>query len=189
MLAKTRIAGLMMTLMAVSAPLVWADNGVVPDSSHQAGDWHHGQHDPMRMMAKVLNLSDDQVKQLKDSHQKQKEAMKSVFEQMKSNREAFDAEISKATPDMGKIADIQIQIKTLQSQMVDNHLNSLLEVKKILTPEQFAGYMALTKERRMMKRHMMGHGKFGHKDGIGGPTGPSGMQPKDDGDHGPDSQE
>ena len=66
---------------------------------------------------------------------------------------------------MNKINGIQAQIKTLQSQMVDDHLNSILEIKKILSPEQFAGYMALKKEK-MLKKHMMGHGKFGHKDGF-----------------------
>jgi len=164
MLVKTKIAGLAVALMALSAPMVWADSGVAPDSSHKdGGDWHHGQHE--HMMAKILNLSDDQVKQLKDSKEKQKTAMKSVFEQMKSNREAFDAEIIKATPDMTKINDLQTQIKTIQSQMVDDHLNSILETKKILTPEQFAGYMALEREEDLMGHD--GHGKFGHKDGYG----------------------
>jgi Spy/CpxP family protein refolding chaperone len=165
MLAKTKIAGLAMALMVLSVPMVYADNGMGDgDSSHQAGDWLHGQQD--HMMAQVLNLSDDQVKQLKDSQQKQKEAMKSLFEQMKANREAFNAEIIKATPDMNKINDVQTQIKTLQAQMVDNHLNSLLEIRKILAPEQFAGYMALKKERELIKKHMMEHDKFGHKGGF-----------------------
>lgn len=117
-------------------------------------------------MAKILNLSDDQVKQLKDGHQKQREAMKSLFVQIKSNREALNAEIVKATPDMSKVNDIETQLKTLQSQMVDNHLNSILGIKKILTPEQFAGYMALKKEK-MLKMKMMGHDKSGHKCGFG----------------------
>ena len=118
------------------------------------------------MFAKILNLSDDQVKQLKDRHKKQKEAMKSLFEQIKTNREALNAEIIKATPDMNKVNDIETQLKSLQSQMVDNHLNSILEIKKILTPEQFAGYMALKKEKKLMK-HMRGNDKFGHKGGFG----------------------
>ena len=156
MIAKTKIAGLMVAVMVLSAPMVWADNGcfrrlllnrmaiciraVVGITVEKA-----------HMMAKILNLSEDQEKQLKDIRQKQKEAMKSIFEQMKSNREAFEAEIVKATPDMSKINDIQTQIKTIQSQMVDNHLNSILEIKKIMTPEQFAGYMALEKEEEMMR--------------------------------------
>ncbi len=163
MLAKTKIAGLIMALMALSAPMVWADSGVAAGPSHKEGEWHHGQKD--HMMAQVLNLSEDQEKQLKDNRQKQKEAMKSIFEQMKSNRKAFDTEIVKAAPDMTKINDIQAQFKTIQSQMADNHLSSILEIKKILTPEQFAGYMALEKEEKLMRHE--DNDKFGHKDGVG----------------------
>jgi Spy/CpxP family protein refolding chaperone len=165
MLTKTKIAGLIMAIMALSIPMVYADNGGGDkDSWHQGGDWDHGKKD--YMTAQILNLTKDQQKQLKDSWNKQKEAMKNVFGQIKTNREALDAEIVKATPDMNKINGLQAQIKTLQSQMVDDHLNDILEIKKILSPEQFAGYMALKKER-MLKRHMMGHERFGHKDGFG----------------------
>jgi len=140
--------------------MAYADNsGGDNDAAHQDGGWHHGTKD--HMFAKVLNLTDDQQKQLKDSWKKQKETMKGVFEQIKANREAFDAEIVKATPDMNKVNEIQAQIKVLQGQMADDQLNSLLEVKKIMTPEQFAGYMALKKEK-MLKKHMMGHDKFKH---------------------------
>src|SRR5258708_36793096 len=92
MLAKTKIVGLMLATGVVftSAMLGWADNWNVKstsgeDSSHQVGDWHHGHGD--QMMAKILNLSEDQEKQLKDSLKNQKDVMKSIFEQMKSNRE------------------------------------------------------------------------------------------------------
>jgi len=161
MSTKTKLLGLMTAFMVLSVPMVWADNG----------DWHHGQQD--EMMTKILNLTQDQEKQLKDSRQKHKEAMKAVMEQMKSNREAFDAEIIKATPDMNKINDIQTQMKTIQSQMLDNHLNSIMEIKKILSPEQFAGFMALEKQEQMMKHEhhkgMMGkdggeHKHWGDKD-------------------------
>jgi len=132
MLAKTKIAGLTIAVMVLSVPMVYADNGGMKSTG--GGDPSH--------MAKILNLSEDQEKQLKDSRQKQIKAMKSIFEEIKSNREEFNAEIVKAAPDMNKIDDIQTQLKTIKSQMIDNHLISILEIKKILTPEQFAGYMA-----------------------------------------------
>ena len=151
--------------MAISVPVVYADNGEVKstDVGHQDGDWHHAQGE--RLTAQILNLSEDQQKQLKDIHQKQKDAMKSIFLQIKTNREAFEVEITKAVPDMNKINSIQTQIKDLQSQMADNHLNKLLEIKKVMSPEQFAGYMALEKEEDIMKHE--GRQKFDHKDGFG----------------------
>ena len=159
------MAGLVVALMALSVPMVYAENGGGDkDAWHQGGQWHHGQGDH-HMMAKILNLSEVQAKQLKDIRQKQKETMKSVFEQMKAKGLVFDTEIVKAAPDMAKIKDIQAQLKAIQSQMVDNHLNSILEIKKIMTPEQFAGYMALEKAERMMMHD--DHGKFGPKEGMG----------------------
>lgn len=157
MSAKTTIAALMVALMALSVPMVYADSGMGDKDSHQDGGWHHEGKE--KMLAKILNLTDDQVKQLKDLHQKQSEAMKSAFKQIKSNREAFEAEIVKASPDMNKITDLQNQLKTAQTQMADDNLNSLLAVKKVLTPEQFAGYMALKKAKKMMMHHRHGFGK------------------------------
>jgi Spy/CpxP family protein refolding chaperone len=163
MFTKAKIAGLVMGLMALSVPMVFADNGGgTKDSWHQDADKHQGHE---QMMAKILGLSDEQVKQLKDLHEKQKDMMKGAFEQMKSNREALNTEIIKANPDMNKINDLQAQKKTLLAQMEDNSLNGILAIKKIMTPEQFAGYMALKKEK-MMKMH--GRHQFSHsmtKDG------------------------
>ena len=166
MLSKTKIAGFITVLMFISMPLVWADGAGHweggEDSFKGEHEGHHG--DMFHLMSKVLNLTEDQQKQLKDVKQKQMETMKSVFEQMKSNREAFDAEILKASSDMTKINDLQAQIKTIQSQIVDNRLNSILEIKKILTPEQFAGYIALKKEKKL--KMMEGHEKFGKNPGC-----------------------
>jgi len=164
-LAPKKMVGLMLAagIMFTSAVLVYANDGIgQKDSMHENGEWQH-RHE--HMMAKILNLTDDQQKQLKDSWKKQKDATKAIFEQMRTNKQVLEAELIKSTPDMNKINDIQTQIKALVSQMVDDHLNGILEVKKILTPEQFAGYMALKKERMMM-HHKMGHDKFEHKGGF-----------------------
>jgi len=186
MIVKTRIAGLMTALMVLSIPVVWADAGVAGDLPKQDGDWHHAQH--AQMTAKILNLSDDQVKQLADIHQKKKEAMKSDFEQMRTNKEALEAEIVKTSADMTKINAIQTQIKTLQSQMIDDHLNFILEIKKIMTPEQFAGYMALEREEDMMK--FEGHHHFDHRDGFGKEgNGHEHWGDKADKDHNPDGND
>lgn len=192
MATKTKILGLMLaTAVGLASPmLVWADNGDVKPVSdekiaHHDGDWFHAKHE--HMMAQILNLSEDQEKQLKDIKQKKREAKKSIFEQIKANREAFEAEIVKATPDMTKINDTQTQLKAIQSQMVDNHLNFILEIKKLLTPEQFAGYMALEKEEDMMK--MEGRHKFGHREEFGkGGEGHEHWGDKSDEEHEADSK-
>lgn len=127
---------------------------------------HRGKRDDSA--ARILNLTEDQKQKLNDIRTKQKEGMKASFEQMKSNREALDQEIILSNPDMNKINELQNQLKTIQSQMVDNKLNSRLEIKKVLSHEQFAGFMALERERKFRmhdwhgKRHFRTHG-FGHE--------------------------
>jgi len=161
MKTKTNLTGLMIAAMVLSSSIVYADNGgnfsTGSDSFKGGQECHHGKH---HVMARVLNLTEDQQKQLKAIKQKQRETMKSTFEAIKSNREAFNAEIVKAAPDMNKINELQNQLKTIQSQMADNQLNSVLEIKKIMTPEQFAGFMTLKKEGKLMKQE---HKKFGWK--------------------------
>jgi Spy/CpxP family protein refolding chaperone len=170
MRTKAILTGLMIAVMALSSSIVYADNGGNfstgdsgryettgggdnPKGEHQ---WHHGKS--CHLMAKALNLTEDQQKQLKDIKQKQRETMKSTFEAIKANRGAFNEEITKATPDMAKITDLQNQLKATQAQMADNQLSSMLQIKKIMTPEQFAGFMALKKERKLMghKHHQFG---------------------------------
>jgi len=166
MKAKTKIAGLMVALMMLAVPFVYADNGGGDKDWHQDGAWHH-EGNPEEMMAKILNLTSDQEKQLKSLHESQEQTMKTTMESMKSIRQAFESEIVKANADMSKINDLQNQLKTIQGQMADNHLNSLLAVKKILTPEQFAGFMALKKEKelKMHKMHGFRPDEKWHKDG------------------------
>jgi len=165
---KTTVTSLILAL-GLTIPLLSYADAPMPAAGDapQAMEEHHGMHDPMHMMGKILNLTPDQEKQLKDLWKTQHEAMKTTMESLKSNREAFEAEIVKANADMSKVSDLENQLKTLQGQMVDNHLNDLLAVKKVLTPEQFAGYMALKKEHQLKRRHMMMHGKFGPHQGWG----------------------
>ncbi|MBF0511299.1 MAG: Spy/CpxP family protein refolding chaperone [Candidatus Omnitrophica bacterium] len=149
MSVKTKIAGITVALMALSIPLVHADFGDddMKSAPSGKGECHHGM---TQMLGDVLGLSEDQVKQIKDIDQKKQEAKKAVFEQLKSNRQAFESEIVKALPDMNKINTLQTELKAIKSQMIDNELNSTLAIKKIMTPEQFAGFMALEKAKKMM---------------------------------------
>jgi|GEM_PF-2237179 len=168
MMRKIRITvGLMTVVFGLSAPVVFADNGnsgnlgqgqatvAASQPSSNQGD-HEGKKESCKksgncpMKGKTfhkLNLTDDQKKQLKAVELKKHETMKATFEQVKANREALNKELLQATPDLNKVNDLQAQLKTLQGQIADNHLSSILEVKKILTPEQFSKYLELEKQK------------------------------------------
>jgi Spy/CpxP family protein refolding chaperone len=178
---KTKIMGfLMTTLLALSTPLVYADNGNGGNVSggspatsdeqsssgqgdHEWGHGHwgkHGDHQGGKFFHR-LNLTDDQKKQLKDIWQKQQEAKKTAFEQIKADKEALTNELLQTTPDVNKINDLKSKMEALHAQMLDNRINSNLEVKKILTPEQFAKYL-ISQEHKFSGRSHRGKGSCSH---------------------------
>ena len=169
MKTKIKMMGALMTLiMALSAPVVYADTGnggnlsggqtAVSDQQSYPGQgdhaWKHGHwaRHGCRLFHR-LHLTDAQKTQLKDIWKKQRETMKSTVEQIKVNKKALNQELLAATPDMNKINAIQTQLKTLKTQMMDNRLNSTLEVKKILTAEQFGKYIELQKKMFARRCH------------------------------------
>ena len=146
---------LMLTMVLgglIAIPSVFAQEEQGPEHAMK----HKGEHGEL---FKQLNLTEDQKKQLKANKEKQKEQMKAAFTQMKAQKDAMHQELMKKDLDMAKINAIQSQIKAFQAQMVDNHLNSILEVRKILTPEQFSKFISLMEER---KSKWQGHGAMKH---------------------------
>jgi Spy/CpxP family protein refolding chaperone len=134
------------------------------DSSMQKqckGGQHQGWQD--------LNLTDDQKAKLKVLREQQKSGPKECRPMMMEIHGQIKAELLKAKPDqivLNKLAD---QIADQHRQMAKDRTAHLLEVKKILTAEQF---------EKMLKNDdgpMGGHGGPGEKGckmgGAGGPHG------------------
>ena len=123
-----------------------------PDSSCNGAAAPQERHKKMEQkrqkMWDELNLTADQKKQLEANKTKNREGMKASFEKMKSCRESLKQELMKPDLDMGKISAIQSEIKALEAQMTDAHLNSVLEVRKILTHEQFEKFISLAGEHK-----------------------------------------
>ncbi len=166
MVTKAKFTGLIMAAtLVISVPLVYADTGnsgnfnggqaAVSSEGHHGNQhgWKHGREG----QGFWGDLSDTQRQQLKDNMKKQHEAMKAGFEQVKTNREALAQELANPTPDMTKIGQIQTQLKALQAQRIDDELNSMLEVKKILTPEQYAKFL------KSKQHQFKGHGHRMHR--------------------------
>ena len=180
---KAKIMGFLMTsVLALSAPLVYADNAnggnvsaggqpaVSDDQSsseqgeHSWGHGHWGRYGDHHQGGFFKDLTDDQKKQLKDIWQKQKEAKKAIFTQIKADKTAITNELLQTTPDVNKINDLKSKLEAFGAQMLDNRINSDLEVKKILTAEQFAQYLEFQKHKfgRFHK------GEWGHNgEGLG----------------------
>ena len=165
-ITKSGITGILMSaVLALSAPLVYADSG----NSGNSGDSGWGHHGPCGKGGFFSKLTDDQKKQLKDIWQKQKEAKKTAFTQIKADREALTNELLQTTPDVNKINDLKSKIEALGAQMLDSRVNSNLEVKKILTAQQFAKYLEIQEDKHSGRFHK---GEWGNRgEGFGGREG------------------
>ena len=107
-----------------------------------------------------LNLSDKQKQAMEANKAAHRGRRKQNFEKMKALREEFNAELMKPKLNMGKINALQKQVKAFQAQLIDDRLSSILEVRKILTLDQFTKFISLVKEHE--KRY---HFEEGEKPG------------------------
>ena len=144
---KNGLLGCAFAVGLLAAPLAHA-HGMGDDASEH---WGKGMH--RQKIYAQLHLTDEQKKQLEDNKQKNREQKKVLFGQMKSARESLRQEFMKPDMDMSKVNAIHAQIKTLQAQMADDRLNSILAVRKILTPEQFKKFHELMEKHEKMERH------------------------------------
>lgn len=95
---------------------------------------------------KELNLSEEQKKLLEENRNKHKERMKTLFAGMKEKMTFMRQELQKDTLDTAKINQTNNELKKLQTDMLDYRLDRILEVRKILTPEQFKKFMSKIEE-------------------------------------------
>lgn len=112
------------------------------------GKWQEEMDKKINEIYRKLNLSDEQKKLLdanKDKHRAQKKASK---EETMSYRKLLREEIMKPDMDTNKVNELHAKIKELDAKETDERLQAMLEVRKILTHEQFVQFFQLMKEER-----------------------------------------
>lgn len=129
--------------------LIYAEN---PGNStnEKTGDLHkrHAWEEKTREIYSQLNLTDEQKNQLEENKKNNRDQKKALYDQMRSLKDALNQELMKPELNMDKVNEIRSQVKALQTQISDDRLNSILEVRKILTPEQFTKFNSLMEERK-----------------------------------------
>jgi periplasmic protein CpxP/Spy len=144
---KKVLFGFLGAYLLVALSLAQAQNAPAAEGSSQK--LHFGQR--IQEIYDQLNLTDDQKKQLEANKQQHRAKMESARQAMKTSREAFREELMKPQLDMPRINQIHEQIKSLQSQMEDDKLTSILAVRAILSPEQYLKFVSL------MQKHKQEH--------------------------------
>ena len=135
---------LIILVLALCAPAVYA----YPNDTGRA----HGKELKGKMEAKQqelykdLNLTDQQKKSLEENKNKHKEQTKALRNEMKEKRDLLRQELQRDELNMGKINQTNNDLKNLQAKMLDDRLASILEVRNILTPEQFKKFISKMEE-------------------------------------------
>jgi len=102
-------------------------------------DWE----EKVNKMYDKLDLSEEQRQALKKNKEGHRDEMQSLREEIKAKRESLQAEMQKADFNADKVKSINEEIKALQNKMSDQRLEGVLEVREILTPEQFSKFNEL----------------------------------------------
>jgi len=142
-MTKLKIVLLSSLWLYVFGAVAWAQAESSPATESAASQtWKHGGAG-MQDIYKQLHLTETQKKQLEDNKIQHRANMKAVREQMRACRQVFQQELMKPQLDMNKINELHRRLKTLESQMADDRLNSVLTVRSILTPQQFSEFATL----------------------------------------------
>jgi len=106
-----------------------------------------------------LNLTEDQEARLEANRSEHRQEVRKLREKMRAAREAFKGELEKEALDMEKITQLHNEQKTVQGQIADHRLEKILQVREILTPEQFKTFIELTGKHRRDKHRAHRWGK------------------------------
>lgn len=133
-------------------------------SGPYAGNWRDGGDREARMearweaMAERLGLSDTQKDLLATHREKQWAESAELRTTLRETREALGAELGKTDFDQATVEQLHDQIKALKAEMADHRFEGILELRQILTPEQFSQFMAFKEEHRGHKGKKCGAG-------------------------------
>jgi Spy/CpxP family protein refolding chaperone len=100
------------------------------------GPWSH-KGERFEEMAKELSLTEEQQKKIEEHKKTMMEKAKALQEEIRQKKEAIGAELQKEQLDMDKINALQAELKSLITQREDTRLKGILEMREILTLEQF----------------------------------------------------
>lgn len=121
--------------------------------AHDKGEGREHFKDKMASIKKELNLTAEQDKLLTDAKSAHRAEMESLAQALKAKHEELKTALAKPGVTKESLEPIASQIKALQSQMVDRRIDGILNIKHILSPEQFQKMQSLKegwhKDRKM----------------------------------------
>ncbi len=101
---------------------------------------------------KQLDLTPEQEKQLKAHRNNHRGQAREFRESLRAKKEAIRNQLQNEELNIVEIYKIHNELKGLLSNKADHRLEGILEVRKILTAEQFRKFCELRKDMHPMKK-------------------------------------
>ena len=109
---------------------------------------------------KALQLTKAQEQQLRSSREAQEKVMRAGMAEIQRLHEQLDAEFLEEHPDEKAIAAAIAEIKQGQGKLMDMHFAGMLEMRHILTAEQFKKMISMHQQFRLRMDKKFEHKKF-----------------------------
>lgn len=101
----------------------------------------------MKRMSSELKLTPEQEKKLKEHKQAHREASKTLWEAVRAKKDELEKELSNPKFEENKVKALHSEITALKAKLADHRLQGILEVRRILSPEQFTKFQDMMKKR------------------------------------------
>jgi len=139
------LGGIIMSFLAGSAV-----RGYPYEGSGGEGKWRKERwEENADRVHKKLNLTPEQENQLKAHRESHRKQMQTLREQLKAKRDQIRAELQKSDFNIEEVQKTHGELKALKSQVEDLRLQGILEVREILTPEQFNKFNEMKNDGKM----------------------------------------
>ena len=153
-MVKKSFVYLVVAMLLVAVPAAYAQGPFAGGGKGQP----HGMR-KMGNLAEELDLTTEQQERMKALRQENKGKRQQLQQELKESRKALKEELGKYRSDPAVIDGAVAQMKDLQAQLIDYRVDHFVEMKRILTPEQFEKMSKIKQGRekgrkdRRKKRH------------------------------------
>ncbi len=108
----------------------------------------------MKKVIEELELSPEQQEQIRSSRQAHRKEVKQLRQSIGAARQGLRDELEKAEPNEVKIKSLTAKLKKLLGKQIEQRVEGVLEMREILTPEQYQEFQGkLNQGREKMKKH------------------------------------
>jgi Spy/CpxP family protein refolding chaperone len=143
---------------------LFAAAGLRAEAPAGGEDWEQKKEEKIKEMHAKLGLDADQQAKLEAHRKDHREEGRALRESLREKRAALRAELEKTSLDEPRVRALHEELKALDARAADHRLNGVLEVRKILTPEQFKKFQEMFHERLEKAGWKPGEGRKGPRE-------------------------